>query len=395
MLSLNVDGSETNEDIRTWANNLGITYSLLQDNQYSVANLFGVSGIPHNAILDTSMKVIYTAAGYSTGIHSIMINHLNQYYQPAYTNNISLSHGFMQLGVDTLIINSQSTNPGNHNLEIYAMIVSMDGYFIDSLQLYDDGAHDDGADGDGNYGNSMVAPMVEQEFKVGIKTFDTDYSVTTSFDDLDRFTTVGPLTVVGCTEILRISNRIYYKMEIMNYGSTTAAQNVQAKITVTDPYATGILNDFQNFGTIAAGSSALSSGNFGVNTVNLPATHTFVFHAKIYSNSSLYWEDSTSVIVGILDNLDNLPQVFSIKQNYPNPFNPKTTIEFSIPNNEFVELKIFDVNGKEIHTLVNDNLTAGSHKYDWITAESIASGIYYYTIKAGEFTNTKKLILLK
>ena len=81
VLSLNVADFETDEMIRTWANNLGITYPLLQDPSSFVANQYGVGGIPHNTILDTSMNVIYTAAGYSTGIHNVILNYLNIYYQ--------------------------------------------------------------------------------------------------------------------------------------------------------------------------------------------------------------------------------------------------------------------------------------------------------------------------
>jgi len=395
VLSVNVDDTEDDNTVRNWASNLGLTYTLLQDVNDQVYYQYSPGPphyIPHNVLLDTAMQVIYTAIGWNK---NAVLNQLNTYYQPAYTNNISLSHGYMQMGVDTLVITSQSTNPGSHNIEIYATLLSIDSSYVDSLMLYDDGAHNDGAAGDGLFGNSMLAPIIEQEVMVGTKMYDIDNSVEIVLNDLDRFTTIGPLSVNGCIEILRVSNRIYYQMEIRNNGSSTAARNVQAKITISDPYVTGMLSDFQNFGSISAGSTGLSSGNFGVTTVNLPANHTFVFHAQIYSNNSLYWEDSTSVFVGISEADDQIPQVFSLKQNYPNPFNPKTTIEFSIPKAEYVELKIFDAKGKEIQTLVSDNMSAGVYKYDWYAADNVASGIYYYVIKAGEFTDTKKLVLMK
>jgi len=85
---------------------------------------------------------------------------------------------------------------------------------------------------------------------------------------------------------------------------------------------------------------------------------------------------------------------FALHQNYPNPFNPKTTIEFSIPKTEYVTLKIYDVLGKEVVTLVDKQLTVGNYEYDW-DASHFASGIYYYRIEAGSFTKSKKLILIK
>ncbi len=100
-------------------------------------------------------------------------------------------------------------------------------------------------------------------------------------------------------------------------------------------------------------------------------------------------------ITGIIkENTDYLPNSFSLKQNYPNPFNPRTTIEFSIPNTVFVRLKIYNLLGQELATLISEKLVAGNYKYEWY-AGALASGIYYYKLEAGSFIQTKKLILLK
>jgi len=88
------------------------------------------------------------------------------------------------------------------------------------------------------------------------------------------------------------------------------------------------------------------------------------------------------------------PQKYHLSQNYPNPFNPSTTINFSIPKAEFVTLKIFNALGQEVTTLVSNKLSSGSHKYIW-DASDLASGIYYYKLEAGEYTQTRKLVLIK
>jgi photosystem II stability/assembly factor-like uncharacterized protein len=85
---------------------------------------------------------------------------------------------------------------------------------------------------------------------------------------------------------------------------------------------------------------------------------------------------------------------FSLEQNYPNPFNPSTTINYSIKEKGFVTLKVFDILGNEVKTLVNDEQDAGSYKFNF-DASSFSSGIYFYALKAGEFFSTKKMILLK
>jgi photosystem II stability/assembly factor-like uncharacterized protein len=104
--------------------------------------------------------------------------------------------------------------------------------------------------------------------------------------------------------------------------------------------------------------------------------------------------DGTQEVVGELTVLLTLPEQFSLEQNYPNPFNPSTTIKFSIPTSEFVTLKVYDVLGNEVATLVNEEKPAGSYEINF-DASNLSSGIYLYTVQAGSYTQTKKLILLR
>ena len=88
------------------------------------------------------------------------------------------------------------------------------------------------------------------------------------------------------------------------------------------------------------------------------------------------------------------PTSFALEQNYPNPFNPTTTIRFSISKLSIVHLKIFDILGRDVETLVNGEMNSGSHQISF-DATPLASGIYFYRLQAGDFTATKKLVLLK
>ncbi len=89
-----------------------------------------------------------------------------------------------------------------------------------------------------------------------------------------------------------------------------------------------------------------------------------------------------------------IPQDFALEQNYPNPFNPTTTIKYSIPEVSYVELIVFDILGKEVATLVNEEKPAGNYSVD-LYATKFASGIYFYKLQAGTFFQTKKMILIK
>jgi hypothetical protein len=88
------------------------------------------------------------------------------------------------------------------------------------------------------------------------------------------------------------------------------------------------------------------------------------------------------------------PEKFSLEQNYPNPFNPSTKIEFTIPQSSFVNLKVYNILGKEVSNLVNEEKPAGSYEVKF-NGSNLSSGIYFYTLKTGSYIQTKKLILLK
>jgi len=108
---------------------------------------------------------------------------------------------------------------------------------------------------------------------------------------------------------------------------------------------------------------------------------------QIDFNGQYEYSDIIAIEVGT-------PSEYSLEQNYPNPFNPFTTISYSIKENGSVTLKVFDILGKEVKTLVNEEQQAGNYKVEF-NASSFASGIYFYTLQAREFISTRKMILLK
>ena len=97
--------------------------------------------------------------------------------------------------------------------------------------------------------------------------------------------------------------------------------------------------------------------------------------------------------VGIKENV-SIAKNYELFQNYPNPFNPSTTINFAIPTTGLVTLKIYDVVGKEVATLVNEVRNAGNHSIKY-NASGLSSGVYFYRLQTGDFVDTKKMFLLK
>ena len=107
----------------------------------------------------------------------------------------------------------------------------------------------------------------------------------------------------------------------------------------------------------------------------------------------LFQNTSLSIENGIL------PKEFALHQNYPNPFNPTTQIHYDLPESEFVSIIIYDVIGRKIKSLINTNQEAGYRSIAWNATndlgQPVSNGMYIYTIQAGEFRQTNKMVLLK
>ncbi len=117
-----------------------------------------------------------------------------------------------------------------------------------------------------------------------------------------------------------------------------------------------------------------------VNNSNIPL-------AKIFLNGN-------GVLTEVAQNRPGIPDNFGISQNYPNPFNPSTNISFNIPKRSLVSLKVFDLLGREVATIVSEEMSAGSYSRTW-NAVNMPSGVYFYRLQAGSFNETKKLVLLR
>ena len=102
----------------------------------------------------------------------------------------------------------------------------------------------------------------------------------------------------------------------------------------------------------------------------------------------------TGVPVGIGNNNNSIPTDYNLEQNYPNPFNPVTSINFAIPKAGLVDLRVYDVLGREVAVLMSGYIPAGNHTAQF-DAAAFASGVYFYTLTAGDYSATKKMLLIK
>ncbi len=149
--------------------------------------------------------------------------------------------------------------------------------------------------------------------------------------------------------------------------------------------------EYRKIGFVSGFGTTAESHNYNYTDEDLgPGNYTFRLKQIDLSGT---FEYSNSIEVEVINEL-----VFSIKQNYPNPFNPSTNIQYAIGNRQFVQLRIYDVLGNEIATLVNEEKPAGVYEIEFqstVVSHQLASGVYYYQLRAGDFLETKKMTLVK
>jgi hypothetical protein len=169
-------------------------------------------------------------------------------------------------------------------------------------------------------------------------------------------------------------------------------------------------NAIKNPGGITYVANSLTpygnDGNHYNDSINKPpngVVSQFIANAIHYSSDHIpVYSLFTFSLVSVNLINSNVPPAIKLYQNYPNPLNPATNIKFDIINSPFtkgvqgglVTLKIFDVLGKEITTLINENLNAGSYSIDW-NAYQYPSGVYFYRLQTDNFTDTKRMLLVK
>ena len=152
------------------------------------------------------------------------------------------------------------------------------------------------------------------------------------------------------------------------------------------------VTDFNNEGkTVILGNA----GGLGITDGDIIVATT----TDSVGNTSEFSSLDTVVVTDISLTISNLPEVYALYQNYPNPFNPVSKIKYDIPELSFVTIKVYDVLGSEIITLVNEEKPIGSYEVEFNShsgsVRNLTSGIYFYRLRANEFTQVKKMILLK
>ena len=211
------------------------------------------------------------------------------------------------------------------------------------------------------------------------------------------------------TALTSIGNSLFASgPSLNNTGGVSVSTNNGDTWTPTNLINAGFIYSLASSGTTLFASTLengiYKSTNNGLNWVrkNEGLNHTPPMVSLLVNGNYIYagtieysvFRRSINEIVGIQTITGNLPLRYSLKQNYPNPFNPVTKISYDLPNSNFVSLKVFDMNGKEIENLVNENQNAGSYSLTF-NAANYPSGVYFYKLVTEGFSETKKMMVIK
>ncbi len=153
-------------------------------------------------------------------------------------------------------------------------------------------------------------------------------------------------------------------------------------------------NGVQQWAVKFNGASNLNDGATSVKADNLGNIIVTGNSVNTFNSDFVTIKYNQGNFTPVINNNNETPESFNLWQNYPNPFNPTTNIKFAVTNAGKITLSIYDVNGKKLEDLVNGSYSAGTYRVDW-NASKYSSGIYFYTIVTNEFTDTKRMILVK
>jgi CubicO group peptidase (beta-lactamase class C family) len=330
-------------------------------------------------------------------ISEVPISLMTQYahlYGNIYPLRPSVDKHYARINIDPVLFRTNFSNIYHHQFTPHLIFVNTDSTQVDSLTLFDDGLHGDSLSNDGIYGNHIPPQQIENIYSIGVSTIDNQTNKYLLTPDICSFTTAGPVKLDSLKYSKGITNYYNIRPFVRNDGTSFTITGAKIKLICDDPWVSAIGQSVMNLPAIAPGATVAGSTWASFNYIDSLFPGYFNIKTEIMVNGWTYWTDSMQVIVTGVEEGELHPLTYRLEQNYPNPFNPSTTIKYSIPNFSFVNLKVYDILGNEVATIVNEEKPAGSYEVNF-EAKGLSSGIYFYKLQAGSFVETRKMILMK
>jgi hypothetical protein len=323
------------------------------------------------------------------GIDPIVEKSLEWIGNLAYGHDISTEKGRYSPGNDTVKINAIIENPNSHPISAKLIFEKLDGSVVDSTEMV------------GSFLKSgiqwqakwIAKNLPENNYWISLKVYDHTDGTSFTNKHMTRITN-RPVEIDKVSYTDLSSNKYTIKTELKHSGKTMTVKGSTIKLTSENTWVKSITPEQVTFGGLKPGDiRRIPSFAVSVDEVTFPGYINLTY--TIIEEGWPYWAlDTTIQIPTGIEQVELLPLAFGLEQNYPNPFNSTTTINWQIDKNSKVTLKVFDIVGRTVATLVDEQRPQGKYETQF-NAATLPQGIYFYQLKAGEFSQTRKMILLE
>jgi len=212
-----------------------------------------------------------------------------------------------------------------------------------------------------------------------------------------------PVSINTCTNVRSLDLTLTYNPALINFQSFSKEVSLAGYSLIAFESTPGIAKFVFNSNTnlqdnLSAGAITLRFPNGSIPVGSVISTSYRINGQKIVAGPTLTL-NSGEIVLAVNEAGNTIPTKFNLYQNYPNPFNPSTIIRYDIPKSSAVRIMIYDILGREVRTLVNEQKAPGSYSVQWKGDDNsgykVSSGIYLYMIKSGDYVNTRKMIIMK
>ena len=321
----------------------------------------------------------------------------------AFANRVRVMATHVRPGLDSNTVIARLNNPDGHGTRLTAFVRNDLGVLIDSLRMYDDGLHGDSLAGDGLYGARIAPPAMEDAYSVSLTTYDLTNGMPYRLTEAAHYFSSAPVEVIGHgfwgSDTLPHPDFVYLmRLLLRNQSLVDTARNVTLNVVPLDTFIT-CTNLSNSIGALLPGATQWTDYSFWLSiSASTPGGTYHPLKVEIYPNMNLAWTDTLMLYVyppvGVEGEPPDIPLATMLGQNYPNPFNPSTTIRYQLSTHSHVTLRVFDLLGRAVATLVEGIEPPGYKSVRW-DASRVAGGVYFYRLNAGNFTSVKKLLMLK
>jgi hypothetical protein len=359
---------------------------------YSISDMFHISepGVYLNRReFPIDYPVWFNKDDVAKGIDPIVEKSLSWINNLAYGHDVTIENGLFSPAGDTATISAIVENPNSHELSAKLIFESLDGSIVDSTDMVVPNLTEVSQ----WQGKWKTPGTVENTYWVSLKVKDLTDGSSFNNKHATRITTV-PLVLDKLISTAVSGNKYTFQPQFKNEGKSLTIYKITATLTCNDPWVKSVNPDQRTCADMPPGQTKKTQ-SFEVAYDAATFPNYFNLKFSIASNGWPYWvKDTTISIISGIEQVESLPLTNFLDQNYPNPFNSATTITWQLAHSSRVTLKVFDKVGRTVATLVDGQRPSGKYEIQF-NAATLPKSVYFYQIKAGEFNQTKKMVLMK